>query len=278
MYKLECSVSVGCTISKGLKNCEFNYYVNPKFEDELNQIKDAGITAIELYFGAGVYARGEKIIKNFKKALKIVKKSGLRLNSIHFPFGPAWADLACPYEEDRVEIVKWFGKMFKISNKLRPVAYVFHPGADNIKEEQRELCMSQLVKTVDELSTYTDSYVCVENMVGGILLNTLDKILDYAQRTKKGYVILDVNHLLQDKPQDAILALGDKLKSLHISDHDFVYEKHWLPTEGKIEWQEVIKALEKIGYSNCFTYEVNGCYSYKTIKENYERLFNEYNK
>jgi sugar phosphate isomerase/epimerase len=281
MYNLKCSVSVGCTRSQGLKNCEYGFFVDPNFANTLQEIKNAGIENIELCFMAGVYARGKKIVQNFKKALKIVKKSGLKLNSVHFPFGPAWSDLACPWEQDRVEIVRWFGSLFKLSDKLQPNAYVFHPGGIGVNENNVEFAKSQLYKTVNELALLTKTPICVENMVGGALMRNVQDILEFTKNADKGYSIIDVNHLLFDKPQDVIRAVGSKIKSLHISDYDFKGEKHWLPGEGSIDWQDVIKALEEVGYDGCFTYEVyidRFGYTYKQIKENYDALFAEYNK
>ena len=62
----------------------------------------------------------------------------------------------------------------------------------------------------------------------------------------------------------------------HISDHDYENERHWLPGEGKINWNALIGALEKIGYRGVFNYEVGE--SLSAVKENYERLFADYNK
>ena len=50
--------------------------------------------------------------------------------------------------------------------------------------------------------------------------------------------------------------MGDKIITTHISDYDFVDEKHWLPGEGKINWQELYKALLDIGYKGPWLYEL----------------------
>lgn len=34
-------------------------------------------------------------------------------------------------------------------------------------------------------------------------------------------------------------------------------ERHWLPGEGKINWKELIAALDSCGYSGVWMYEVN---------------------
>ena len=108
----------------------------------------------------------------------------------------------------------------------------------------------------------------------------MEKIKEFADKSKNAYVIVDVNHFLNDKPEDAILALGDRIKALHISDYDFVYERHMIPGDGLNDWNKIIGALEKIGYKGAFNYEVNMGrygYTYKQLIENYEKLFEEYN-
>lgn len=66
----------------------------------------------------------------------------------------------------------------------------------------------------------------------------------------------DVNHLLVDNHRDFIKGVGDKIVSLHLSDYDFVDEKHWLPGEGKIDWKELIGLLKSINYTGPFMNEV----------------------
>ena len=88
-------------------------------------------------------------------------------------------------------------------------------------------------------------------------------------------ICADVNHLLQERSENAILKMGSRIKTLHISDYDYVDEKHLMPGKGLINWMELIGNLEKIGYSGVFNYELG--YSAKEIKENYEALFEKYN-
>ena len=119
-------------------------------------------------------------------------------------------------------------------------------------------------------------------MVGGNLTNGVNQLKEYADKTKNGYVVIDVNHFLnEDRGEDAILAIGDKVKTLHISDNDFVYERHMMPGDGLNDWNKIIGALEKIGYKGMFNYELNVLkydYPYKEIVANYEKLFKEYNE
>jgi len=86
----------------------------------------------------------------------------------------------------------------------------------------------------------------------------------------------DTNHLLNEKVTDFIKNVGDKIITTHISDYDFVNERHWLPGEGDIDWLELAKALEEINYNGVWLYEL-GLYPPKSIVRRnlkYEDLYN----
>ena len=71
-------------------------------------------------------------------------------------------------------------------------------------------------------------------------------------------VFFDVNHLLavyQDTHRDFVEALGEKIITVHLSDYDFVDEKHYFCGNGDINWDELIGLLEGIGYCGPFLYE-----------------------
>ena len=82
---------------------------------------------------------------------------------------------------------------------------------------------------------------------------------------------MDVNHLLWDNAEDAVLDFGDRIYTLHISDYDKVDERHWLPGKGVIDWKKLIQNLQKIGYQGVFNYESEG--TSKEVKENFISLF-----
>lgn len=282
MYKLEFSCTTPkAVISTGLKDGKYRYKLNPNYEKELIEMKNAGIKNVELSRWYTMYA--DETLKMLKRVLRLVKKHKFTVTTVHMPYTHNWIDLASPWENDRKEIVNWiYKRIFKITDKLNPKAYIFHPGGNGAKPENREKFVDALLQSVEELSKLTAVPICVENMVGGNMTNGVNQIKEYAEKTKNGYVIIDVNHFLnEDRGEDAILAIGDKVKALHISDNDFVYERHMMPGDGLNDWNKIIGALEKIGYNGTFNYELNVAkykYPYKDIVENYEKLFKEYNE
>ena len=108
---------------------------------------------------------------------------------------------------------------------------------------------------------------------------TREEALEIIKRAdiKNLKICLDTNHFLKEKTEDAIMALGEEIKTLHVSDGDYINERHWLPGKGKIDWNAVIGALQKVGYEGVFNYEVDK-QTAETIKENHKMLFDNYNK
>ena len=78
-------------------------------------------------------------------------------------------------------------------------------------------------------------------------------------------VCFDTNHLLSEKGEDFLRAVKDRLVTVHVSDFDYVNERHWLPGEGKIDWVSMIDAFDEVGYEGTFLYELSFL-STKTIE------------
>ena len=133
-------------------------------------------------------------------------------------------------------------------------------------------------KSVRELSSATDSFLCLEDLPRTCLLNTSEEIVRVIDELNLPNVKIcaDVNHFLQEKSEDAVLKMGNRIYTTHISDHDYENERHWLPGEGKIDWMKLIGNLEKTGYKGVFNYETN--YGAEAIKENFMQLFRRYNE
>jgi sugar phosphate isomerase/epimerase len=93
---------------------------------------------------------------------------------------------------------------------------------------------------------------------------TIDEFIRYIDTLNSEYAVacLDVGHALLPNNMhgtvgDFIRALGrDRLKALHIHDNDYINDLHRLPYLGKLDWNDITKALGEIDYTGDFTYEV----------------------
>jgi sugar phosphate isomerase/epimerase len=68
-------------------------------------------------------------------------------------------------------------------------------------------------------------------------------------------VCFDTNHLLGEDIISFIKRMGDKIVTIHVSDYDYIDERHWLPGEGLIDWVALIDTLDEIGYEGDWIYE-----------------------
>jgi sugar phosphate isomerase/epimerase len=98
--------------------------------------------------------------------------------------------------------------------------------------------------------------IAVENLPRTCLGNCSEDILQLLQADPRLKACYDTNHLLTENAIDFIRAVGEKIITVHVSDYDFHNEKHWLPYEGDINWVELVTALEEVGYTGPFMYEV----------------------
>jgi signal peptidase I len=65
-----------------------------------------------------------------------------------------------------------------------------------------------------------------------------------------------------------------RVVTTHVSDYDFIDERHLFPGEGKNNWQEILTALENAGYEGTWNYEIKNSNSFagSVYKDNHNRL------
>lgn len=272
MYRLKLSTSVRLFVQGGR---------NESFLSELKEVKRQGFDGVEISLGkvGGYKMSMERCILEVEDGLKAVLDEGLVLNSIHLPFQRFIYISSCD-EGVRAFASNEMRQLMEKCDLYHPNHYVFHSKVGKQEEGLWELRKPALVRTFNEMVDATKSNVCMENMVSSFP-STSTQMLEILQQVEGGKCCVDMNHFLQEDPADAILALGNRVATIHVSDNDGVYEQHWLPKQGINDWMKIIGALEKIGYQSMFTYEAEVHkygYTYAEVRRNYEELFEEYNK
>lgn len=214
-------------------------------------------------------------VEEVKKRIIAAKNLGLYFNNIHLPYGYAW-DISILDDEKRRLSMDNVKSIISWGDMLQPYCYVFHPSAGPIFDKDRPQRLVNLEKSMKELQAFTKTPLAVENMPDRGMLNTGAELQYFAKKMGNVQYCIDVNHFLRELPEEALELIGKYAITLHISDHDYTRERHWLPAKGKIDWQKVIAALEKANYQGVWNYEVlEGTLA--EIKYNYLGLFAEYN-
>ena len=261
MYRLKLGISVAI--------CE------ETAEQKLRTMKELGFDSADIGL-CGYRKEPEKereLILNSWKSLELVRSLGLFLNAVHVPFGHNW-DFSSSDEEKRQLAVKNFKDMLAVTDPYGPHCYVIHGSFEPIPAEKREAQLEALHRSLSEMVSMTSTPIAVEDLPRTCLFNTAKEGIGIVDAVDGIRVCVDVNHFLQEDSVDAVLALGSRIITTHISDHDYVNEQHWLPGEGKIDWMRMLAAFEKIGYDGVFNYELGN--DPAEVKENYEKLFADY--
>ena len=100
--------------------------------------------------------------------------------------------------------------------------------------------------------------LAVENLPRTCLCNRSAEMIELLRDTGAG-IVFDTNHSLEEENVAFLTALVDSgipIYSLHISDYDFVDERHRLPGDGDNNWTGIFAQLQRAGYDGPMMYEV----------------------
>ena len=236
-------------------------------EENLKAIYDAGIKNVEICVTFDEYPN-----LNHKEIKKAADAAGIKLWSYHFPFaGNGVFDIASTDETLRKYTVSTLEKYVKLGADIGIDKFVIHPCGEpkSTIKEMREEEMFRSMESLDylaELAYKEGAVIAVEDLPRSCLGNTAAEIERLISANDKLRVCFDTNHLLTESNVDFIERLGEKIVTVHISDFDFINERHWLPGEGKLDWQPIYKKLLGKGYQGPWLYEISLMPNPKTME------------
>lgn len=185
---------------------------------------------------------------------------GVRLWSYHLPYYPF--ERIDPSSLDaavRENTVKAFTRMIGSASEIGIDKFVVHPSGEPIPDVDRAERIKRSTETLAALAEIAAGYgavIAVEDLPRTCLGNCSDEILTLLSGSDKLRVCFDTNHLLTESADRFISRVGSKIITLHVSDYDFINERHWLPGEGKQRWDDILRGLGDIGYSGVWMYEL----------------------
>lgn len=260
--------------------------------ESMTYAKANGIDCIEI---AGISTWFEKGSRHFVKSdkeihaqLRAVKEAtdaaGIEIWSVHMPFGKS-IDLSMADESERMAVQQLQEKVLQFCKVLKPKIILFHPSY-YLGINEREKRKSQFLKSAMALNKRVKAMhatMVIENMLGPQLrLNdsaerplgrTVAEVQEIMSRLPVDiYSAIDLNHI--SHPEKLILAMGKRLRTLHVADGDGLKEWHYFPCngKGKNDWSAILQALYKVGYSGPFMYECHFS-DVKDLKPCYENLY-----
>ena len=191
---------------------------------------------------------------------KAADNTGFCLWSYHLPF--------CPFEKIdpssldaklRADTVEYFRSLIEKVSSFGIKRFVVHGSAEPIEDETRA---DRLAASADSLSRLAETaracgaVIAVEDLPRSCLGNHHSDILKLIGEDPTLGVCFDTNHLLSEPGEEFLCAVGKRLVTVHVSDFDYINERHWLPGEGKINWNTLMDALDEVGYEGAFIYEM----------------------
>ena len=234
-------------------------YVN---EQLFIECKEAGIKHLEISVDKW---KSEQL--DFAQLKAWSEKYNVNLWSFHLPFWP-FAEIDISNKELAEKSINYLSEFIKKGSEIGINKYVIHASGEPIAEEDRKSrmeCAKKSLYTLAEFAKRYGSTVLVEDLPRTCLGRNSGDMIELLSAHPDLRACFDTNHLLDEDIVKFIHVLGDKIVSTHISDYDFNNERHWLPGEGDINWQELIKALKDVNYQGIWLYEIDfGCPS--TIK------------
>ena len=197
------------------------------------------------------------------------RDAGVAIRSFHLPFyteekvDPAALDPAirrrtAELHERYVKIAASMGARFAV------VHACLEPVSDADRAERLALAKESMA-ALAEVGAAEGVAVCVENLPRSCLGNRAAELAEIVAVDPRLRVCFDTNHLLGESHADFLAALGPLVVTTHISDYDFVNERHWLPGEGRIDWRALADGLDAIGYADAFNYELDFAGNPKTV-------------
>ncbi len=225
-----------------------------EYTDEyFRQLAENKINAIEISRRPGLYD-----LINYEEISRLSKAYNIMLWSYHLPFTPVEEiELASLDSEVRKYTIKYLGELIKKASDIGVGKFVVHSSREF--EGERDEKIKYAMESLDilaEIANKEGAIICVEDLPRSCIGNTSDEILELLSANDKLRVCLDTNHLMQEDVLSFVERVGDKIATLHISDYDFVNERHWLPGEGVIDWKKLYKALCDCGYDGVWMYEI----------------------
>lgn len=222
----------------------FGYYLNLKERTE--HIKKAGFDSTMLWWGKETFEGRKK-----EEVMDLINEIGLEVENIHVPYENA-NDLWSEDDNVRKAIVDKYIEWISDCHNYRIPIMVMHTTKgyfDDINESGLE-SLREIVKVAESLGVI----VAIENTrvdkATGYLLSNID--------SKSLGLCFDSSHaqLYSYNTTDMIDKFGDRIVALHLSDNDGKADRHWLPGEGIIDWDNVMAKFKENGFSGNISLEI----------------------
>ena len=243
------------------------------------------------YSNAGIYccelSIWPKSMKKFdfidhpEKLGNIIRGAGVEIYSVHLPYADG-VSLSSPDIERTKSSLDIIKTTIRCAAKLGAKVVVMHPSWNYYDQwDDREELIRHGIERMKEVCEYANSFglkCAAENMIIPGLCKSPEEMLRYLKEIPELGMCFDLNHSLVKTNEEFFNQLIEagmhgRIYHIHVSDYDFVNERHWLPGKGVNDWDMIFSKLEELDYKGAFMYEVERtdatCYD---IAKNYQEI------
>ena len=241
--------------------------------------REAGIACVELSDSAERTA-----LMDLAAILACAKEEGVTVASLHLPFSQEM-DISRPDPAARESTLDYHAALMKRAAAAGIKTFVIHPSSEPISDEERPQRMAlakESLAVLTDLAVSLGATLAVEDLPRSCLGNCTEDMLELLSAHPALRSCLDTNHLLGEDTAAYVRRVGARIVTTHVSDFDFVNERHWLPGEGKQDFLAILEALSEVGYEGPWLYELGLAtphtitrprpLTYRDITENAEAL------
>ena len=200
--------------------------------------------------------RSDGYLKFTRELRHIGEELGIHCNQSHAPF-PVY----------RPEIYKYIKRAIECTAEAGGKICIIHPDNHKSAEENAEMYF--------ELLPFAKEHgvkIATENMwnwnkegahASKAACSHHDDFLAHIKAVNDPDFVacLDLGHAemrgLETSAEKMILTLGEHLQALHIHDNDLVHDSHAIPFSMQMDFDKIVSALKKIGYSGYLTLEAD---------------------
>ena len=222
-------------------------------EDLFSNMKKAGIKHMEVSV-----SREKTDNINYEELKAWSEKYDVNLWSFHLPFMP-FKEIDISHPSLAEKTVEYLKSLIEKATKIGIDKFVIHASGEPIAEDERNVRMETAKNSLWVLAEYADKFgaiILVENLPRTCLGRNSSDIKELLSANSKLKSCFDTNHLLGQDPIEYIREVGKTIVTTHVSDYDFIDERHTLPGEGKADFYAMVKALSEVGYEGPWLYEI----------------------
>ena len=239
------------------------------YEAGIRGIAEAGFDCCDMSFYGDAEER-ELLGKDFLQKARTLRRwmdgAGIACNQAHAPFTFSREDAPGERDPRWVQIVR----SIRSAAVLGADQIVVHAVGDERDRDFTEFNL-EFYRSLAPVCAEAGIRVAVENLFRRDpkrncfegRLGTPEKLTAFLEQLDPRYftACVDLGHaaLTGQEPEEFLSGMdGDVLGALHVHDNDYRGDSHRLPWNGDFRWDEIVKALARIGYRGDLTLEALG--------------------